>query len=643
MKKRNIKSKTLAIILTGLLALSIVSGCSNSSDTDTSTVSNTASQGSISSSSSDNEIKEENENNNDDNSKTESSTSSEDDKTVSEDDMFSKRDLSGEYTKSECTEITLSGNSASSDSDSVTVSDDTITITAEGYYILSGNYSGSVIIDAAEDAKIQLILNNANIESSDFAAIYAKNADKVFITLADGTTNTLKNNGAYTQIDDNNVDSAVFAKCDITFNGTGTVDITSADGHAIAAKDDLVFADGTYNVTSADSAVTANNSIRIQKGTYTVNAASGDGLHCEDEDNDSHGWIYILDGTFNINASGDGISAGTTMQIENGTFTIKTGGGSNQTEFSSNEGGFDRFENFGNRNANQNNSQSTESNTTDSTSSKGIKSGGDMTIKNGTFSLDCLDDGVRSNSSLNVTGGTFTISTDDTGFQSAENLVISDGTITVSRSYEGMQGKVIDIKGGKIDITSYDDGLNAASGTNDLASEGMFGGMDEAESGVELNISGGELIINASGDGLDSNGNLTVTGGTTYVSGPTDSGNAAIDYAGTGTITGGIVIAAGSSGMAQSFSSASSQCSILASTSSHQANTEIKLTDSSGNVIIDWTSPKTYDCIVISAPDLAVGNSYTLTAGTYSGTINLDSTSYSDVSGGMGGRGGRMR
>ena len=233
-------------------------------------------------------------------------------------------------------------------------------------------------------------------------------------------------------------------------------------------------------------------------------------------------------------------------------------------------------------------------------SAKGIKAGKNIAILDGTFILDCCDDALHSNSGAEISGGTFAISTGDDGVHADKNLKISGGTINISKSYEGLEGATID-------------------------------------------ISGGTINIDASGDGIDSNGNLTVSGGEIYVSGPISGGDSALDYDGTAAITGGIVIAAGSSGMAQNFGDSSTQGSIMLTYQSF-ASGKISVADSSGNVLAEYMPSKNYSCVVVSCPGLTKGGTYTVTACGQSQSVTLDSIIYGSGSmgGGQGGQGGQQ-
>ena len=280
-------------------------------------------------------------------------------------------------------------------------------------------------------------------------------------------------------------------------------------------------------------------------------------------------------------------------------------------------------------------------------STKGLKSGGDLTVSGGSITVKSVDDCIHANGSITVTGGTFLLSTGDDGFHADDTLTISDGDITVLQSYEGLEGHLIYIDGGTISVTASDDGINANGG-----SSAMFGRMpgqtntDDSSLPV-LKISGGTLYVNADGDGLDSNGNLIVEGGITIVDGPTNSGNGALDSGsengGSIICNGGTILAIGASGMAESFESDSTQCSFIKNFSgTMQAGTQITITDENGKTIFEHKSAKSFNSVVFSSPELVLGSTYTITVGDQSEIIIMESISNGGSSGfGMqGGFGG---
>ena len=242
-------------------------------------------------------------------------------------EAFSNRDLSGDYDTAEAVTISLNGTSASASSDSVQISGGTVSITAAGTYILSGTLdNGSIIVNATKDDKIQLVLDGVTIRSETFAAIYVVQADKVFVTLAESSVNTLTNGGSFVQSDDNDVDAVIFAKDDITLNGAGKLVIVSPAGHGIVGKDEVTVTGGTYEISSAKCAIRGKDSIAISDGSFTIKAGT-DGLHAENNDDDALGNIYIAGGSFVITAGDDAIHANTLLQIDGGEITVSAAEG----------------------------------------------------------------------------------------------------------------------------------------------------------------------------------------------------------------------------------------------------------------------------------------------------------------------------
>lgn len=572
--------------------------------------------------------------NNNESSVTEPSDTSSDpvdvDFSQADEDMFTDRDTKTDYDESKAVSIKLNGTSATSSSNSVKISGSTVTITEEATYVISGTLTDGMIIVNAEDTdKLQLVLNSVDITSKTSAALYILEADKVFVTLADGTSNTLANGGSFTAIDENNIDATVFAKQDLTFNGSGSLTVTSPAAHGIVCKDDLVFTGGTYTVNSASHGLDANDSVRISNSTKLTIDAGKDGIHCENTDDASLGFIYISDGTMNIEAEGDGIAAGAYVQIENGTFDLLIGGGSENGSNAS-SGNYGGFMGGGGQGGMRLGGSQSSTTTTDenSTSMKGIKAANSLLISGGTFKIDSADDSVHSDVSVTINGGTFEIASGDDAIHAEESLTITAGMFNITESYEGLEALNIDVKGGEFKIVASDDGLNAAGGTDSSGAtggrDGMFGGGKHGMGGGmssgngSIVISGGNLYVKSSGDGIDANGTLTISGGYTVVTGPTQGDTATLDYDKSATITCGTFIGTGASGMAQTFSE-SKQGVVTVSVGNQAAGTKIVLKDKSGKTIIDYAPELSFAVVILSSPDIVSGETYTITVGSESG------------------------
>lgn len=478
--------------------------------------------------------------------------------------MFSDRDKEIGYDEENSTVIKLSDDSTTCDSDAVQISGNTVTIIDEGTYILSGTLTdGMVIVDAEDTDKVQLVLDGVDITSAESAAIYVREADKVFITTASDSQNTLTNGGTYTAIDDNNIDAAIFSKSDLTLNGAGSLTITAKAGHGVVSKDDLVLTSRTYQIDAASHGLSGKDSVRIASGSYTI-VSGKDGIHAENADDTSLGFVYLADGTFDITSGGDGISAGNWLQADGGVYTVKAGGGSENVQKSDGEWQFGPGQQ----------TESTDTTEEDTVSMKAIKAAGELILKGGKYSLDSADDTIHSNANITISDGEFTLASGDDGIHADSATTISGGTIDITESYEGIEGLSIDI-----------------------------------------------------------------TGGETYVSGPTNDGNSALDYNGTGTVTGGIFIAAGSSGMAENFGDSSTQGVMMVTVNSQAAGSAVSLSDSSGNELVSWTPEKEYTSVIISCPEITTGQEYTLTTGSDTTQITMDSIVYGSGSG-MGGNPG---
>ena len=481
---------------------------------------------------------------------------------ISAGDMFSDRDSETDYDESQCVKITLADGGATVTGLGAAVSGDTVTIYGEGDYLITGSLSdGQIVVDAEKDVKLRLILDGVDVSSASSAAIYVKQADKVFVTLAPGSENSLSTLGEYVQTDDNNVDAVIFSKDDLTINGSGSLTLTTSVGHGIVSKDDLVVMGGSFVIDCGDHGLNGKESVRIGGGSFVIDAVT-DGIHSNNEDDESLGFVYIAGGDFVINCGSDGIDASKDVQVDGGNFEINAG-----------------------------------------------------------------DDGMHAEGALTINGG----------------------TIVIPTCYEGIEGTTVEINGGEIDVTADDDAINAAAGSSDTAAEPGMGdrrGM-AAQEGVSLTINGGNIRLSAGGDAIDSNGDLTVTGGAIVAFNTAMGSDSAIDYDGTGIVTGGTVLCAGGSGMAMGFSEESEQPSILYGFSeTFSAGTVVTLVDSAGTVIAEYTPDRDFSAVNISTPQLVQGETYTLTVGETEYTVELTGTSYSNVTGGFGGQrpgGGRWQ
>lgn len=440
---------------------------------------------------------------------------------------FSKRDLVGEYDADEAVLIKLADNNITSKSSDISVDGNVVTINKKGTYILEGQLTnGQIVVDVDKNDKVQLVLNGVVITNKDTAAIYVKQADKVFVTLPEGSANSISVEGelavAENKADsnDNEAESKSESKSD-TSNGDETVthdDVDNIDG-AIFSKDDI-----------------------------TVNGQGSLSILC----NKGHGIV-----------------------------------------------GKD-----------------------------------DVVIAGGTLDIQCGKDGITGNDSVNITATNINIDADDDGIHSDGDLYIKDGNIAIVKSEEGLEGKTITIDGGNISVKSNDDGINATSGSSSNEAQNGFGRGDmfATQEGVEIVINGGNLFIDAEGDGIDSNGNLYVNGGVTYIEGSVRGGNGALDYNGEASISDGTVVALGTSDMAVNFGQNSTQGSILVN-SSQSTNNQVRLIDEQGNELVSYAPNKKYTSVVVSTPDIKLGDKYKLYIGDECTEVEMTDIIYGEGSG----------
>jgi hypothetical protein len=552
------KKHLFPLLLTGALMLSLFSACSAQTDTASS-----ASSG---------------------------ETISAEDVTFADSDDYTR-------TGSASAVITLSGDSASADGSGVSISGSVVTITSGGTFTVSGTLNDGQIIVDAKGEDVVLTLNGADITCSWSSPLYIYKSESTTVTLADGTKNSLTDAAAYTYSDtyssaaDEEPNACLYSKSDLVINGSGTLTVNANFKNGITSKDTLKITAATLVVNAVNHGINGKDCCVVSGADLTV-VSGGDALRSTNDTDATLGWIGISDSTLNLTSGEDGIQAETSLSIESGTFTITAGGGSSQSP-------------------------------SDDTSTKGIKAGTDLEISGGTFTIDSSDDAVHCNGSLTVSGGTFTVSSGDDGFHSDETLTISGGAISVAKSYEGIEGTAIVISGGEIQVVSSDDGLNAAGGA-DSSGFGGFGSANQfaASDGTEstITISGGSIYVNAGGDGVDSNGSITMTDGTLIVFGPTDDSNGSLDYNNTFTLSGGTLLAAGSSGMAQSPSDLSEYAVSVTADSTLTAGTVVEISWGSGSFVFEIQ--KDTKNIVFACPDIQSGDTVTVTAGgTYSGAF----------------------
>lgn len=497
---------------------------------------------------------------------------------------FTRNDRDAAWSDSDAARITLAGDHARIAGAGAYVYDGDVIIAQPGRYLVSGTLDdGSIVVDADARAKVWIRLDGADISCSDDACLRVNQADKVFLTLAEGSENSMSSGAEYSEeaVADKR-SGAIFSRDDLTVNGSGSLRVLSSYRHGIDVNDDLVITGGTISVEAPGDAIRANDSLRVENAALSLKAGD-EGIDVSHADS----VLYIASGSFEIESTGAGMKCASDILLEDGAFHIRT-------------------------------------------QADGIHAGGSFAMTDGAVRIDSGDDGIHADRAAAISGG----------------------SLTVSECYEGIEALTIDISGGSITLYPSDDGLNANGGSDFFGPPGMFAQQEETAAEDEetwVHISGGSLtIVNnvaRDADGIDSNGDILISGGSVRISLSAGGSNSAIDYGsesgGVCEISGGDVVACGSYMMAEGFSSGSSQCSVLYNISyGVAAGTELYLEDAEGRVLLRYTPPCTFSSVSLSSPEMKIGETYTLVIGEKEEQITLNevSASYGDVkSEGFGG------
>lgn len=499
------------------------------------------------------------------------------------DTHYSEQDLSWD-TSSE-TAIDLSNPTAT---DGVTVEDGTLTITKAGTYKLSGEYQGQIKIETADSDAVRLVLDNANITNSSGAALNVVNADEVILYSASGTTNTISDGADYIATGEDDPDAVVYSKADLTIAGEGTLKVNGNHEDGIHTSDGLVIASGTLEVNAANTGIKGKDYVDILGGTINVTAQQ-DGIKSTNDTDEGQGWTRLSNGTVTVNAGDDGFKASRVVEISGGSLTVEQ----------SDEGIEAQYINV---------------------------SGGDVNVTS-------ADDGM--NASLKTSNSESTDSsenTSDTANQQQGSLPGGQQNGTSNQQQQGM-GQPPAMSGTSQDGTSQ-------NGTTGIGQQGMGqppqGGMPGGGGTFEvidaaINVSGGHVTVNAEGDGIDSNGVTTLSGGTLIVNGPSQGGNAALDTNGDLLLNGATVLSGSTADMfeAPSTNSTSGYLKLTNSSGFEQGST-VQVADSSGKVVANYKVTKSnVQLVLVSSSSIVKGQSYTA----YTTTSAVDSNAASLASG----------
>lgn len=538
------------------------------------------------------------------------------------DTEFTDQDQDGTYSEDGAVLIQFNGSQAEAEGDKVSVSGTGVSIKGRGTYVVSGKSdNGQIIVEAGDEDEVQIVLKDAELSCETSAALYVKNAGKVFLTLAEGSFNRLSGGTEYKELDGTSIDGVIFSKGDLTINGTGSLEIDANYKHGIVSKDDLIITGGELTIDAVSQCLAAKDRVKILNGTFLL-TSSKKAVKSENTEDSTLGNIYVAGGNFTIKSEDDAFHASGSIRVDGGTFDIESGDdafhGDQDLEIN---GGTIRV-----------------------TACKEGLEAYRVQINGGDISIIAADDAVNAaapDSGEAVNGE----STE--GRKQAEGSALPEGKTPPEGKMppeSGMppQGEALSGEAEqKEERKAKGPGPEGERGGRMGPGGGMGGGSMENDENAYIKITGGTLLIDAGGDGLDSNGSLFISGGTVLISGPVSNGDGALDYNGDGIIDGGTVIALGSLGMVQGFGDSSSQCSIQYKLEeTKEAGCAVTLTDEKGTVLADWTPQKSYSSVVISCPELKENGTYKLTAGEESGEVTLNGKTASNFTREEGRRGG---
>ena len=503
---------------------------------------------------------------------------------------FTPNDLRGDWDSGAATVITLSGDSASVSGGGAYFYDGDVIISGAGNYVLRGTLEGgSVIVDAEKSSKVWLLLDGAELRCGDDACLRVDQADKVFLTLAEASDNRMSGGSAYSEAAlADGTDGVIFSHDDLTINGSGSLTVTAESLHGISVNDDLVITGGTLTVSAPEDGLHANDALYLCGAAITVDAGD-DALYLKNPES----LVYVESGELALTAGGDGIHSGGAVQISGGSLRITA-------------------------------------------EDDGLQGDGLMQLAGGELRIYSSDDAIHGGADIQLAGGDVYITAADDALHADAGVFVTDGTLMIDECYEGIEAMTIDISGGEIEIRCSDDGLNANGGDDGF---GPFGGSPTESEPVEetwIHISGGSVtVVNETArdaDGLDSNGDIVISGGSVRVSLPGTGSNNALDYGSESgavcLIDGGDVVACGSSSMAEGVSGDSAQCSIrytLAQTV--EAGTEILLENAAGETLLRYTPPCAFNSLILSSPGMRLGETVRLVIGSLTEELTLSEVS----------------
>ena len=516
------------------------------------------------------------------------------------DTHYSEQDLSWD-TSSE-TAIDLSNPTAT---DGVTVEDGTFTITKAGTYKLSGEYQGQIKVETADSDAVRLVLDNANITNSSGAALNVVNADEVILYSASGTTNTISDGADYTATGEDDPDAVVYSKADLTIAGEGTLKVNGNHEDGIHTSDGLVIASGTLEVNAANTGIKGKDYVDILGGTINVTAQQ-DGIKSTNDTDEGQGWTRLSNGTVTVNAGDDGFKASRVVEISGGSLTVEQSDEGIEAQYINVSGG------------------DVNVTSADDGMNASLKTSDSESTDSSANTSDTADQQQNNQQQGSIPGGQ----------QSGTSGTAQQQNNTQNQGNQNM-GQPPAMPGG-----NAQDGTSQ-NGTTGTGQQGMGqppqGGMPGGGGGTfevvdaAINVSGGHVTVNAEGDGIDSNGVTTLSGGTLIVNGPSQGGNAALDTNGDLLLNGATVLSGSTADMfeAPSTNSTSGYLKLTNSSGFEQGST-VQVADSSGKVVANYKVTKSnVQLVLVSSSSIVKGQSYTV----YTTTSAVDSNAASLASG----------
>ena len=504
-------------------------------------------------------------------------------------------DLDESWSEGKATIIKCNGESSEISGNGIQADGNILKITQAGTYVFGGKMSdGQIQVNADKNDVVHIVLGGLTASSGSSSVIYGIQSKKIVITLAKGQENVLNDASSYVykNASEDEPNACIFSKDDVSINGEGSLNIYGNYGDGICSKGNLKIINGTYRITAAQNGLQAETVLQINGGSGSITSGGGSSNASYDENGQIQKKWGRWDGQMDEQEPTDSEMPG------DGRTSVEESG------ISTEDGG-------------------------SSDSAKGLKGGVGIYLNGGDFTIDSSDDSIHCNGSVTVNDGTYIMDSGDDGIHADQALLINGGILQINKSYEGLEGMTVDIRDGEINVTSIDDGINSAGGSDTLKNGRPGQNSFASEDDCWIRISGGDIYVKASGDGIDSNRNLYMDGGMLVVEGPEDSANGTLDYEGKAEITGGTFIGTGSSGMAMAFSNSSTQCSVnVVVDTMLPSGTMVTVTDSSGKDILSVSPTKSFNCIQISSSLLVYGETYTVTYGDGdSKEIRLDSVS----------------